>query len=155
MSGLLLGNDHIVIRKNEQSARMLEAYDKRRSGEALHHPRRLSCIWDKERSTCRDRIAFGRRQFFRLEKKAFAQLLIRIAGGIWSGLLSGATLLSDGHGTNRPGSCHSECDYGNAVPHDVSCIPQELRKGSNNSEAIARAAFGDGQTFVCRLGRGR
>jgi hypothetical protein len=34
---------------------------------------------------------------------------------------------------------------------DTSCIPQALRKGSNNSEAIAIAAFGDGQTFVCRL----
>src|SRR5437588_8668175 len=45
ISGLLLSNNHIVIRKDEQSARMLEAYDIRRNGEALHHPRRLSCIW--------------------------------------------------------------------------------------------------------------
>jgi len=108
----------------------------------------------------RDRLAatgslLGGGNFSALKRKRFAQLLIRIAGGIWSGLLNGTTLLSGGHGTNRPGSCYSECDYGNAIPHDTSCIPQELRKGSNNSKAIAIVAFGDGQTFVCRLSGGR
>ena len=58
ISGLLLSNNDIVIGKNKQSARMLQACDKWRGGEAIHHPRRLSCIWDDQRSACRDWIRF-------------------------------------------------------------------------------------------------
>src|ERR1700738_1307187 len=94
ISGFLLSDNDIVIGKNEQSARMLEPYDKCRGREALHDPRRLSCIWNEQRSAWRDWGAFWRRGGLWAHKKAAPQLLIGIAGGIWSDLLSGATLLS-------------------------------------------------------------
>jgi hypothetical protein len=37
------------------------------------------------------------------------------------------------------------------MPHDTSCIPRELRKGSNNSEAIAIAAFGAAKRLFAAL----
>ena len=54
ISGLLLSDNDIVVGKNKQSARMLQACDKRGGGEALHHSRRLSCIWNDQRSACGD-----------------------------------------------------------------------------------------------------
>src|SRR5262249_44583557 len=85
--------------------------DKRRGCEALHHPWRLSCVWYEQRSTCCDWIAFWRRQVFRLNDKASAQLLIGIACGIGGyGLLGGAALLGSGHRTNHAKSQCSRCD---------------------------------------------
>jgi hypothetical protein len=118
--GPLFRNNDIVIGKNEQSARMLQARDKWRGREALHHAWRLSCIWYDQRSACRDFPAFGRRQIFRLDEKASAQLLIGIAGGICSyGSRGGAALLSSGRRTNRPKSHYGSCHYANIAPHGV------------------------------------
>src|SRR5262249_18839259 len=61
VSSLLLRNDDVVVGKNEQSARMLQARDKGRGGKTLHHPRHLSRTCDDQRSACRDRIALWRR----------------------------------------------------------------------------------------------
>jgi hypothetical protein len=61
ISGPLFCNNDIVIGKNEQSARMLQARDKCRGCEAFHHPWRLSRVWYEQRPTCRDWIAFRRR----------------------------------------------------------------------------------------------
>src|SRR5262249_9723049 len=69
MPGLLLRNNDISIGEDEQSARMLQARDKRRGGEALHHARHLSCI-----RLSRDRLAatgslFGDGKFSALMRK--------------------------------------------------------------------------------------
>src|SRR5262245_50670510 len=94
--------------------------DKWRDREALHHPWRLSCIWYEQRSACRDWIGFRRRQIFRLNENASAQLLIGIAGGIGGyGLLSGAALLGSGHGTNHPKSQCSRCDCADNAWHEI------------------------------------
>src|SRR4051812_823584 len=61
ISGLLLCNNDIVVGQDEQSARVLQACDKRRNCEALHDSRRLSCVWDEQRSACRNWIGFWRR----------------------------------------------------------------------------------------------
>src|ERR1700757_2548772 len=53
MSRLLLRNNDIVVGKNQQSTRMLEANDKWCCGKALHHARRLPRIWDHQRSVDR------------------------------------------------------------------------------------------------------
>src|SRR5262249_57459140 len=53
MPGLLLRNNDIIIGEDEQSARMLQARNKRRGGEALHPPRHLSCIRYDQRPPCR------------------------------------------------------------------------------------------------------
>jgi len=57
----LFCDDDIVIGKNEQSTRMLQARNEWRDCEALHHARGLSGVWDDQRSACGDRIAFRRR----------------------------------------------------------------------------------------------
>ena len=61
IAGPLFCDDDIVVGKNEQSTRMLQARDERRGGEILHHARHLSRIWDDQRSACRDWIALSRR----------------------------------------------------------------------------------------------
>src|SRR5262245_48922162 len=120
MSGLLLRNNDIVIGKNEQSARVLQARDKWRSCKALHHPRRLSRIWYEQRSACGDWITFRRQQIFRLNEKASAQLLIGIASGIGRYALLGRTaLLGSGHGTNHPKSQCSRCDCADNASHEI------------------------------------
>src|ERR1700730_18126278 len=117
ISSSLFCNNDIVIGKNEQSAGMLQPRHKRLGCEALHHPWRLSCVWYEQRPTCRDWIAFWRRQVFRLDEKASAQLLIGIAGGIGSyGLLRGAPLLGNGHRTKS--QC-SRCDCTKNASHEV------------------------------------
>src|ERR1700730_3684323 len=120
ISSSLFCNNDIVIGKNEQSAGILQPRDKWRDCEALHHPWRLSCVWYEQRSACRDWIGFRRRQVFRFNKKASAQLLIGIPGGIWSyGSLSGAALLGSGHGTNHRKSQCSRCDSADNGSHEI------------------------------------
>jgi hypothetical protein len=94
---------------------------KRRGCEALHHPWHLSCVWYEQRSTCRDWIAFWRRQVFCLNDKSSAQLLIGIAGGIRRyGWLRGAALLGSGHGINQPKRQCRRCDCANNGSHEVA-----------------------------------
>ena len=145
MPGPLLRNNDIVIGEDEQSARMLQPRDKRRCGEALHHARHLSCIRYEKRSACRHWVAFRRRQAFRFNEKASAQLLIGIAGKICSyGLLGRATLLSNGGKANRPRSRYSNGNHANIVSHQVLPVffSRSLSRqgdGSNNRGAIAIA----------------
>src|SRR5262249_36178525 len=58
MPGLLFRNNDIIIGEDEQSARMLQARDKRRGGEALHHARHLSCIRYEQRTAVCGWVAF-------------------------------------------------------------------------------------------------
>src|SRR5215475_7010973 len=147
ISSPLLCNNDIVIGKNEQSARMLQPRDKWRDREALHHPWRLSCIWYEQRSACRDWVGFRRRQIFRLNENASAQLLIGIAGGIGGyGLLSGAALLGSGHGTNHPKSQCSRCDCADNASHEKPpCItfsrtPSRRGGGRAGSQELSHGA---------------
>src|SRR6202048_5347796 len=80
ISGFLLSDNDIVIGKNEQSARMLEPYDKCRGREALHDPRRLSCIWNEQRSAFPDGSAFWRRPVFRPHKKGARPPFVGVCG---------------------------------------------------------------------------
>jgi hypothetical protein len=70
-----------------------------------------------------DRLAatgslFGAGKFSAL-KRALAQLLIGIAGGICSyGWLGGFALLGSGHGTNHPKSQCCRCDCANDALHE-------------------------------------
>src|SRR5829696_2512826 len=99
---------------------MLKTGDKWRGREAFHHARRLPGIWDDQRSARGDCSAFRRRQVFRLDYKASAQLLIGITGGIGCyGLLGRAALLSSGGGTNLPENRYSRYDNANVVLHGV------------------------------------
>src|SRR5262249_44259648 len=77
MPGLRFRNNDIIIGEDEQSARMLQARDKQRGGESLHHPWRLSCIWYEQRSALRGWIGFRRGEIFRLNEKASAPTLDR------------------------------------------------------------------------------
>src|SRR5262245_42094914 len=143
ISSSLFCNYDIVIGKNEQSAGVLQPRDKRRGCEALDHPWRLSCVWYEQRSTCRNWIAFWRRQLFRLNDKASAQLLIGIAGGIGGyGLLGGAALLGSNHRTNHPKSQCSRCDCTKNASHVVLPVSPSRESppdsdGSKNASTIS------------------
>jgi len=103
----------------------------------------LSCVWYEQRSTCRDWIAFWRRQVFRLNDKASAQLLIGTAAGIGEyGLLGGATLLGSSHRTNHPKSQCSRCDCTKNASHEVLPVSPSHENppdsdGSKNASTIS------------------
>src|SRR5215216_891647 len=123
---------------------MLKTRDKWRGREALHHARRLPGIWDDQRSARGDWSAFRRRQVFRLDYKASAQLLIGITGGIGCyGLLGRAALLSSGRGTHLPENRYSRYDNANVVLHGV--LPVLPSRDGPPSRPGKRARIGASQ----------
>src|ERR1700758_557715 len=143
MSRLLLRNNDIVVGKNQQSTRMLEANDKWCCGKALHHARRLPRIWDHQGSAGRDWTTFWRRQVFRLYEKASTQLLVGIASGIRAYRFRGTAVLSRGHGSKSPRSLYGNCDYANVVSHGILLsLPRvPSRAARRESETIRSSAI--------------